>query len=264
MKAMLFAAGLGTRLRPLTDTMPKALVPVGGCPLLDITVRNLISFGVNHIVVNVHHFSQQIIDYLEEHNYGISISVSDESCDLLDTGGGLLKASSLFNLRSVAHERLLVHNVDILSNADLSWLHSRHPEADVLLLVSKRKTSRFLLFDDDMHLVGWTNVSTGEVRSPHADIDPALCRQYAFSGIHCFGVHLFDDMRNNGFSDKFSIIDYYLDACVRFDIRGVVSENLELLDVGKQSSIAVAETFLQRLSQKIDKADNMLSCTKGR
>lgn len=244
MKAMLYAAGLGTRLRPLTDTKPKALVPVCGRPLLDITIRRLMSYGIDHIVVNVHHFAQQIYDYLYEHDYGIKVSVSDESENLLDTGGGLLKASLLLGENAKPHERFLVHNVDILSNANLSTFCSKCPQADVLLMVSPRETSRYLLFDEEMRLVGWTNISTGQVRSPYPDLDISRCQRYAFSGIHCFGYHLFDDMRHEGFEGKFSIIDYYLNACVRHDIRGIVVGDLRLLDVGKQDTLRVAEQFM--------------------
>ena len=160
MRAMLFAAGLGTRLRPLTDHMPKALVPVSGRPLLDITIERLKMAGATDIVVNVHHFSSQIIDHLAQHDYGVRIRVSDETAELLDTGGGLKKALPLFE----GDAPVLLHNVDILSNAELRAFCRENAQNDVTLLVSPRQTQRYLLFDAAMRLVGWTNIATGEVK----------------------------------------------------------------------------------------------------
>ena len=134
MRAMLFAAGLGTRLRPLTDTLPKALVPVGG--------RRLIAAGATEVVVNIHHFGQQIIDYLTQHDFGIDLHISDERTALLDTGGGLRQALSLF---SASDTPILIHNVDILSNADLPGFYAHQHQHDVLLMVSERETQRYLL-----------------------------------------------------------------------------------------------------------------------
>ena len=165
MQSMIFAAGLGTRLKPLTDRMPKALVRVGGKPLIEHIVRRLVSAGSRRIVVNVHHFANQIIEYLRQNNFGADIRISDESEMLLDTGGGIKKATPLFN----TNEPVLIHNVDILSNVDLRALYDYACEAeteqkvDAVLLVSPRKTKRYLIFNKDMRLVGWTNVDTGEV-----------------------------------------------------------------------------------------------------
>lgn len=174
MQAMIFAAGLGTRLRPLTDKMPKALVEVDGKPLIEHVIEKLRKSGFTSIVVNVHHFSNQIIDYLNAHDFGVDIRISDETDKLLDTGGGLRKAAHLFN----PDEQVLIHNVDILSNADLRTFYEQGPlmtnyatggkmKAAATLLVSWRKTKRYLLFDADMRLVGWTNIETGEVKSPY-------------------------------------------------------------------------------------------------
>ena len=158
-QAMIFAAGLGTRLRPLTDTMPKALVSVAGQPLLWHVLTKLKAAGYGHIVINVHHFAQQIIDYLHANdNFGLDIRISDETDGLLETGGGIKKARPLFDPTSP----ILIHNVDILSNLDLTSL----PTTDTQLVVSPRKTTRYLLFNADMHLVGWKNIATGEVRGP--------------------------------------------------------------------------------------------------
>lgn len=243
MEAMLFAAGLGSRLRPLTDVMPKALVPVAGRPLIDIVLERMKFFGVQHVVVNVHHFSEQLIRHLLQRDYGIHIDISDESAELLDTGGGLKRAVPLFRRADVP---ILLHNVDILSNVDLGSFYASHVRCDAALLVSERKTSRYLLFDDEMRLQGWTNVDTGEVRSPYAGLDVSSCRRMAFSGIHLFSPRLFPLL--DAFPDKFSIMDFYLSVCHRVPVIGVASPKLKLLDVGKQSTLSRAESFLDDLS----------------
>lgn len=249
MQAMLFAAGLGTRLRPLTDTMPKALVKVGGEPLLKLQLQHLADAGVGRVVINVHHFADQIEDYLEENdNFGLDITLSYESSQLLDTGGGLRQASYEFDFSAP----VLVHNVDILSNLDLRKFYgialesekTRCP-ADAILLVSERKTKRYLLFDDDLRLMGWTNTETGEVKSPYSWLDPDKCRKLAFAGIHIISPRLFRSM--NRFPMKFSIIDFYLKKCVRRNIIGYVKDDLRLLDVGKPDTLAQAGTFLSEL-----------------
>ena len=177
---MIFAAGLGTRLKPLTDTMPKALVRVGGQPLIWHVIMKLKAAGYERIVVNVHHFAQQIIDYLQANdNFGLDIRISDETSGLLQTGGGIKKALPLFD----PSEPILIHNVDILSNLEFNSLSMVAPP-DALLVVSQRNTKRYLLFDDEMILDGWTNIETGEVRSPYPALDPTDLKRLAFSGIH--------------------------------------------------------------------------------
>lgn len=243
---MIFAAGLGTRLKPLTDTMPKAIIEVGGEPLLKRVIKRLREAGTNHLVINVHHFANQIIDYLKANgNFGLDIRISDESDNLLDTGGGLKKAAPLF----CEDSPILIHNVDILSNVDLREFYNRHADHAATLLVSNRKTTRYLLFDDKMHLVGWTNVETGDVRSPYPNLNPANCKRYAFSGIHLFSPHLFSHM--NVFPNKFGIMDFYLTMCAKADIQGYAMDNLQLLDVGKLNSLSRAETFLKEQQNKI-------------
>lgn len=238
MQAMIFAAGLGTRLKPLTDTMPKAMVSVGGQPLIRRVLFRLRDAGVGRVVVNVHHFASQITDYLAANgNFGMDILISDETDKLLDTGGGLRKAGPLFD----SAKPILIHNVDIMSNVNLSEFYASALQADATLLVSERKTKRYLLFSDDMRLVGWTNVETGEVRSPYAGLDPKACRMYAFSGIHVFSPGLFPMMEE--FPDKFGIMDFYLRVCAKADIRGLLKSDLKLLDVGKLDSLAEAERF---------------------
>lgn len=241
MKAMIFAAGLGTRLRPLTDTLPKALVPVGGAPLLYHVLMKLKAAGINEFVINVHHFADKIISYLAENdNFGLDISISDETSGLLETGGGILHA------RNYLDGQFLVHNVDILSNLDVaSFASNARPEAMATLLVSDRQTSRYLLFDDDMRLKGWTNISTGEVRSPYPDLDPDSCRKLAFSGIHLVSDKIFDAFGEYGFSGKFPIMDFYLKACRERPVFGAVQPGLRLMDVGKAETLAQAEEFIK-------------------
>ncbi|MBO7623284.1 MAG: nucleotidyltransferase family protein [Bacteroidales bacterium] len=241
MKAMIFAAGLGTRLRPLTDTLPKALVPVGGAPLLYHVLMKLKAAGITEFVINVHHFADKIVSYLEENDrFGMDISISDETDGLLETGGGILHA------RQFLDGPFLVHNVDILSNLDVaSFIGKARPEALATLLVSDRQTSRYLLFDDDMRLKGWTNISTGEVRSPYPDLDPASCRKLAFSGIHLVSDKIFDAFGEYGFSGRFPIMDFYLKACRDCPVYGAVQPGLELMDVGKTDTLAQAEEFLK-------------------
>ena len=269
---MIFAAGLGTRLKPLTDTMPKALVRVGGEPLIKRVILNLAAAGVERIVVNVHHFAEQIIDYLKDNdNFGLDIRISDETDGLLETGGGIKKAASLFDPTAP----ILIHNVDILSNVDLREFYqiaSRSEEGkvkseeseggsekgkvkseksnccdavDAVLLVSWRKTKRYLLFNDDMKLVGWTNIETGEVRSPYPELNPKECRMYAFAGIHALSPRLLKMM--DEFPDRFGIIDFYLKACAIHNIKGYVKDDLKLMDIGKLDTLAQAEEFLEEL-----------------
>ncbi len=239
MKCVIFAAGLGTRLRPLTDNMPKALVPVAGKPLLAHVLEKMAAAGFSDAVVNVHHFADQIIDYLATHDFGLRVAVSDERELLLETGGGLRHAQSLLN----ADAPFLVHNVDILSNLDLAAFYKMHQSCDLAtLLVSDRKTSRYLLFDEQQRLVGWTNVQTGEVRSPYQNLDVAACQKLAFAGIHTISPDVFPLME--GWPDRFSIIDFYLSVCATHTIRGVQMPNLRMLDVGKIDSLHEAEKFL--------------------
>ncbi len=247
MNVFILAAGLGTRLKPITDTMPKALVPVDGRPLLQILIEKLKrECNDLSVVVNVHHFGQQIIDFLKANdNFGIQMEVSDEREMLLDTGGGIKKAAQLFK----NNDPVLIHNVDILSDLNLANLYSRHLEDSqngATLVVSDRKTSRYLLFDDGERLAGWTNVDTGEVKSPYMNLDAGTCRRHAFSGIHIMSRPLIEDM--NGWGDKFSIIDFYLKECNKTIIKGEVHNETRLLDVGKLNSLSLAEKMVKELS----------------
>ena len=246
---MIFAAGLGTRLKPLTDTMPKALVPVGGRPLLDINIRRLMAQGYDRFVVNIHHFAQQIIDYVKEQDYAPLVHFSDESDQLLETGGGLKKAQALFR----DDQPILIHNVDILDNVNYDWFARQHqPNEDAVLLVSQRTTKRYLLFDNAMHLMGWKNVETGEIKSPYEYVRRTGLSQhgeelnmFAFSGIHSFSPRLFPLMER--FPERFPIIDFYLSVCHRAPIVGLVKPDLQLMDVGKIETLDQAEKFIQSL-----------------
>jgi NDP-sugar pyrophosphorylase family protein len=243
MKAMIFAAGLGTRLRPLTDTMPKALVPVCGNPLLYHVITKLKAAGYTELVVNVHHFAGQIREYLATHDFGLPISISDETEELLETGGGIAHAKDLL---LPTDEPFLIHNVDILSNLDIPWFRTQtRPEALSTLLVSERETSRYLLFNDEMRLMGWTNVKTAEVRSPYPQEALEGCRKYAFSGIHNISPAIFDAFEKAGFSGRFPIMDFYIQECKNHPIYGVVGTDLRLVDVGKLDSLAEAERAVQ-------------------
>lgn len=256
MKAMIFAAGLGTRLKPLTSTMPKAMIPVNGRPLLQILIDKLKSQGFTEIVINVHHFANQIVDFIEENNnFGINIKISDESDKLLDTGGGLKKAFPLFDISN--DECILVHNVDVLNNANLHSFatlntpkivpfHGENKKVGAVLLVSRRISSRYLLFDDNNFLVGWIEESTGKTISPYDNLDVSSCHKYAFSGIHIFTKEAFDLMAD--WESPFGIINFYLSICHNVPIQCVVDENLKLLDVGKQDTLSKAENFLMEIS----------------
>ena len=274
MKAMIFAAGLGTRLKPITDTMPKALVPVCGQPLLYHVITKLVASGYDDIIVNVHHFPDQIIHYLHSHDFGARISVSDERDFLRETGGGIRYAKRQLTDFStppsaplemtktndlsfrpneasgeICHkEPFLVHNVDIVSNLDFKWLREQHREgALATVVVSERKTQRYFLFDDDGRMRGWTNVATGEVRSPFPDIDPDRCRKLAFAGIHLMSPAIFEAFDRLGFGERFSIVDFYLKACADYPIYAAVPPDFQMVDVGKKETLSEAERVCEAI-----------------
>ena len=244
MKALIFAAGLGTRLRPLTDTMPKALVPVAGVPMLERVLCKLRDAGLDSFVVNVHHFAEQIERFLaEKDNFGVPVAISREEREPLETGGGIRHAAPL--LASPAG-RFLVHNVDILSDLDVRWfLAQDDPQSLATLLLVDAPADRYLLFDDGMRLVGWTNVRTGEVKSPFLpDFDPLKYRRYSFCGIHIVSEAVFDRMAS--WPEKFSIIDFYLQQAAENKIRGVLAPDLHLIDIGSPAKLAEANALLSR------------------
>ncbi len=241
-QALVLAAGLGTRLKPLTDTTPKALVTVGGFALLELNIRRLQAVGFERIVVNIHHFGQQVIDFLREHdNFEMDIRISDERDELLDTGGAIKKARHLFDTASP----ILIHNVDILSDIDLGGLYaSAQASARTTLAISKRTSAsgRYLLFDSQKRLIGWTNERTGEVRGPYTDALERTRLKAPFAGIHVFHHSLFPLM--DAWPSKFSIIDFYLNISRTHEICGYLSD-FNLLDVGKIDSLSDAEQFLK-------------------
>ena len=236
---MIFAAGMGTRLKPLTDTTPKALIPIAGKTLLEHILLKLKLAGFTQIMVNVHHFSDQIIDFLKQNNnFGLQIEISNERETLLDTGGGLRKVQDFFK-----DEPFLAHNVDILSNINLKELMHSHKSGDLAtLVVSERETARYLLFDNAGKLHGWTNIKTQEIKPP------ALCteglQRFAFSGIQVLSPRIFEQM--NDFPDKFSMIEVYLKSMLTNEIRAYIPTDLRMMDVGKIDTIGEAENFIFR------------------
>lgn len=240
MKAMIVAAGLGTRLKPLTDTMPKALVPVAGKPLIGHVIDKLIAGGITELVINLHHFPEQIVSYVKANNsFGIPVHFSDETNGLLETGGGIRKARTWLE----TDEPFLVHNVDILSNLDIAALVAQHRRTNPLatLVVSERDTFRYFLFDDDMRLRGWTNLKTGEVKPPdihHAD----RYRRLAFSGIQILSPEVFRLM--DKWPERFSITDFYLEHLKENTCIGYTQNNYRMMDVGKIETLKEAEEFI--------------------
>lgn len=256
MKAMIFAAGLGTRLKPLTDTLPKALVPVCGKPLLEHVIIKLRSAGIDGIVVNVHHFADKVEEWLDLHPFeGLEVQISDERRQLLETGGAVLHARRY--LEGSGH--FLIHNVDILSDSDLVWLRGQVKEdALATLLVSDRETSRFLLFHpESMRLVGWSNTNTGDYCMADPGLDMKDCLALGFSGIHMMSDKVFDLMDEyileRGLpvtpadGTRFPIMSFYMWAAMKMPIYGVYAESLRFLDVGKLDALAPAEEFVKNI-----------------
>lgn len=253
---MIFAAGLGTRLKPLTDTMPKALVPIADKTLLQWQIERLRDAGITDIIVNVHHFADMIIRYLEEHDgFGCHITISDERDLLLDTGGGLRKAWQ-------KPEPILALNVDILSNINLRALIAEYenlhngdrppcvkmdsdlhrgvcPQCVNLLVVSRRETQRYLCFDAQRRLTGWTNIKTGEVRLQDGE-------HLAFSGMQILSPTM-QSYLNAMPAEKFSLIDLYLSACTSEPLLAYVPTDYRMMDVGKIEHIEEAKRFAQTL-----------------
>ena len=239
---MIFAAGLGTRLRPLTDNMPKAMVPVAGKPMLQRVIENLAHYGFHDIVVNVHHFGEQIIDFLAKNdNFGQNIIVSDERDLLLDTGGGILAARQWLD----DGEPFIVHNADILTTLDLSAMYAHHctSNADATLLVKSRKTERYLLFDDTNQLQGWINKNTGETRPCDIDAENHGCQEFAFGGIHIISPTIFKALESYSQETKFSITPFYIDKCRELKIQGYTPSGYEWFDIGRHETLTLANEF---------------------
>ena len=243
---MIFAAGLGTRLKPITDSIPKALVPINGKPLLQLVIEKLKQSGFDEIIVNVHHFPDQIIDFLKANNsFGIRIEVSDERDELLDTGGGIRKAAWFFD----DGKPFLVHNVDILSNLDLKALYLQQLQTDSLatLAVSRRDTFRYLLFSESLRLNGWINERTGETKPAGFTPDESHVK-LAFAGIQVLSPAVFDLMKP--LQPKFPIMDFYLSNAPTEIISGFIPNDFNMLDVGKLNVLDEAEKFVTAQSSE--------------
>jgi NDP-sugar pyrophosphorylase family protein len=240
MKAMIFAAGLGTRLYPFTANGPKALVEVGGKSLLQRAIEKVSAAGYTELVINIHHFGEQIIDFLKaNHNFGISISISDERDQLLDTGGGILKASQWLK----GNEPFLVYNVDVLSDIDLELFRKYHLHMGGIatLAVRKRQTSRYLLFNDELILSGWRNMNTGEEILARSCADSTL---FAFSGIQLIEPAIFDLISESG---RFPLIPLYLRLAKSIPIIGYHDHSSFWMDLGKPDQLLEAEKYFNRL-----------------
>jgi NDP-sugar pyrophosphorylase family protein len=239
MKAMIFAAGLGTRLRPYTNDRPKALVEVAGKPLIEWAIRRLLYCGFDELVINVHHFGQQIIDFLNQHNgFGAHIIISDERGLLLNTGGGLKKAAD-----HLQDAPFLIYNTDVLSDIPLDALYQQHCHSDALatLVVRERESSRYLLFDENKLLSGWRHARTGEEKIAR-EVDASL--PYAFSGIHIARPDIFDYMPD---IEVFSIIDVYLNAAQHEKLQGYIDTSKYWLDVGKLPALEKAAQLVPHI-----------------
>ncbi len=263
MKAMIFAAGLGTRLKPLTDTLPKALVPVCGKPLIEHVARKLFSVGIDEAVVNIHYFADKVEQWVSDEEWIVTdkqdkcdgkmlVEISDERELLLETGGAVLHARRYLE----GCGRFLIHNVDILSNCDIRWFEQQvKDDALASLLVSDRKTTRFLLFDPEtMRMVGWMNTDTGDYSVTSPDVVPQECRALAFSGIHILSDKVLALMQEyveeKGLpvdevkGTRFPIMSFYMWAAAKYPIYGVVAKDLQFIDVGKLDALKPAEEFV--------------------
>lgn len=241
MKAMIFAAGYGTRLKPYTDDKPKALVPVKGKPLLQWQIEHLKNYGFSEFVINVHHFADQVVEFLKKNdNFGCRVFISDESAELLDTGGGLIHAAQYLQ----GSDPFLIHNVDIVSQIDFNEMLAHHQKKQPLatVAVSNRKTSRYLWFDENMNLCGWENMNTGE--------QIALGKQYvsvkklAYSGIQIVSPEIFKIYQQKGI---FSIINMMLELASTQKITAFMHSASEFMDVGKAEHMQEAERLLSSI-----------------
>jgi len=238
-KAMIFAAGKGTRLKPLTDKIPKALVQINEVTLLEHTITKLKLDGITDIIVNVHHFANQIIEFLQQKDFsGINIHISDERNELLDTGGGLKKASWFFNDK----EPILLYNVDIISDIDINAMLAYHKETQAIatLAVRKRESGRYLLFNNDMLLSGWENTKTGEIIIARNEENT---EPFAFSGVHIINPELIQYLKPE---KPFSIIDTYLEIAKTCPIKAYLQTEGYWFDIGKPENLKNARDYLSQ------------------
>ncbi|CAA7197022.1 nucleotidyltransferase family protein [Chryseobacterium potabilaquae] len=237
MKALLFAAGKGTRLKPFTDNHPKALAQVNDIPLLERNINYLKNFGIKDFVINIHHFGSQIVDFLKKNNnFNCNIEISDETNELLETGGGLI-----FARRFLDHgEDFIIMNADILTSLNINELVKYHKNMNdfATLAVSDRESSRKLLFNKEMVLRGWLNIQTGEQRL--AEFNKGF-KALAFSGVHCINPTIFNKIKRTG---KFSVMEEYLDLMQTEYIHGFLHDSI-LVDVGRPESVIEAEKYFK-------------------
>lgn len=236
MRAMLFAAGLGTRLRPMTNNKPKALVEVAGKTLLEHAIERLIAAGVETIVINVHHFADQILAFLANNKFEVDYIISDERAEVLETGGGLKKAARL-----LGDQAFIAYNADVISNINLKDMYAKHLASDALatLAVRQRESSRCLLFDQDLRLCGWRH-RVQKIDKIKRQV-PAMT-EWAFSGIHVISPQIFDYMKEVG---KFSIIDTYLSLAASQQIQAYPHTSDDWFDVGSVAKWEKAESFFR-------------------
>lgn len=242
MKAMILAAGKGTRLQPLTNTKPKALVEIDGKPLLELIIKKVIHSGFTDIVINVHHFADQIYDFLASHkNFGVNIQISDEQELLLDTGGALIKARPML----IDGEPILIHNVDIITSLDLRELYAFHCRSGALatMAVKDRQTSRSLLVNSVGDLCGWRNNQTGELK--HSCGNLSELTPIAFSAVHVIQPEIFEHIHKTG---VFSIMDEYLRLAQSHRIATFKHNNDYWLDLGRIENIDEAALFLKEIN----------------
>ncbi len=260
---MIFAAGFGTRLKPLTDTCPKALVPVGNKPMLQHTIEHLLKHGVTEIIINIHYLGEQIISFLEQHhNFGIRIEISDERACILETGGGLLKAQSFFD----DNQPFLVCNADVFTNINLTSFYQYHLTQNVIatLAVRKRKSSRVLLFDAEYTLQGWQNVKDETVKFPSVFLDStahyfdaqnpifkeekfAVIKEaipMAFSGYQILSPEIFNHKTRTGI---FSLVEWYIDICAQSSIVAYEHTNDVWVDIGSPEQLQKANEIYPKL-----------------
>lgn len=250
MRALILAAGLGTRLKPFTESHPKALFPIGGKVLLEWQIDMLRRAGIRDITVNIHHFADQIIDFTHAHDAQCTedekwnLRFSDETALLLETGGAIRKVYA--DRSEMQDEPLLVLNADILSNIDLEAFVASYEGEFAKLVVSERKTQRYFVFED-AKMLGWTNIATGGIKPETLTAEKvALGKLLAFSGMHILSPEAMKMLQD--YPERFSITDFYIDMCASHAICAYVPMEYRMMDIGKTECLAEAEAFVERLA----------------